>query len=71
MDDEKVQSGGSEKTISQKDADALKKCLEENKDDTSKCKALVEAVKDAAFSTSSTQKPRRPSMLRRGSLTDV
>ena len=71
MDDEKIQSGGSEKTVSQNDSDAMKKCLEENKDDGSKCKALVEAFKDSAFSTSATKKPWRPIILRRGALTDV
>ena len=71
MDDEKVQSGGSEKTIFQNDADALKRCLEENKDNSSKCKALVEAFKDSAYSSSSTKKPCTPISLGRGYLTDV
>ncbi|GFZ21029.1 hypothetical protein Acr_29g0001910 [Actinidia rufa] len=48
--------------------EALKKCLEENKRDTNKCKSIVEAFKS---SSTSKKKPIAPLRLRSGSLTDV
>ncbi|CAK9134409.1 unnamed protein product [Ilex paraguariensis] len=60
--------GGTEKTKTVVDVDeALRKCLEENKGDTTKCRSVVEAFK----SSTPPRKPIRPLRLRSGSLTDV
>ncbi|KAJ4728280.1 Ribosomal RNA small subunit methyltransferase E [Melia azedarach] len=78
MDNEKREnvvdggSGKTEKTMSQVEADALKKCLEENKGEQkthSRCKSKIEAFESS--SSSSLKKPLRPLRLRSGSLTDV
>lgn len=76
MNNEKGESGGdgasctdTQKTMSQEEVDALKKCLEENKGDHTKCKSKIDA-----FQSSSASSPRRPLprlRLRSGSLTDV
>ncbi|KAA8516050.1 hypothetical protein F0562_019229 [Nyssa sinensis] len=59
---EKIESVGTE-TVDE----ALKRCLELNKGDQTKCKSVVEAFK----SPSSSKKPLTPLRLRSGSLTDV
>ncbi|WRX10606.1 hypothetical protein QQP08_003093 [Theobroma cacao] len=55
------------KTLVQGKAEALEKCLEENKGDNTKCKAKVEAFR----SSSSPKKPLKSLRLRSGLLTDV
>uniref|UniRef100_A0A7N0SV41 Uncharacterized protein n=1 Tax=Kalanchoe fedtschenkoi TaxID=63787 RepID=A0A7N0SV41_KALFE len=50
------------------DDDGLKKCLEENNGERSKCKSQVEAFK-SSFDTPI--KPSTPLRLRSGSLTDI
>ncbi|OIT07322.1 hypothetical protein A4A49_00154, partial [Nicotiana attenuata] len=62
-DDEKKESDGAEKKVDVADIEALKKCLEENKGDNTKCKSLVEAFKSSSRI--------RPMRLRTGSWTDV
>ncbi|KAJ8441517.1 hypothetical protein Cgig2_026318 [Carnegiea gigantea] len=51
-------------------AEIMKKCLEENKGDKTKCQSQIEAFKSAA-SSPPTLKPPPSRILRRGSLTDV
>ena len=58
------------KILSQGKADGLKKCLEENKGDNTKCKDKVEAFRSSSPS-SPPRKPFTPIKLRSGSLTDV
>ncbi|KAL5863485.1 hypothetical protein ACOSQ3_000999 [Xanthoceras sorbifolium] len=63
-------NGGAGKTMSETEAKALKKCLEENKGEDKRhsiCKSKVEAFQ----STSSPPKKPLGPMLRSGSLTDV
>ncbi|XAR54057.1 hypothetical protein NMG60_11029048 [Bertholletia excelsa] len=65
--------GKAERTKSEVDG-VLKKCLEENKGDSAKCKSVIEAFKSSSSSSSSaesTRKPITPLRLRSGSLTDV
>ncbi|KAK3011250.1 hypothetical protein RJ639_010601 [Escallonia herrerae] len=72
MEDEKRETsddrGGGEKAKSVGDDEALKKCLEENKGDGSKCRSVVEAFKT---SSPTPKRPTLPLRLRSGSLTDV
>lgn len=70
MEAEKKESCGTEKgksasNVNEQD-EAFKKCVEENKGDSSKCKPKIEA-----FESSLPYKPLFPLMLRSGSLTDV
>lgn len=51
-------------------AEIMKKCLEENKGDKTKCQSQIEAFKSAA-SSPPTPKPPSSRILRKGSLTDV
>ncbi|KAK6260677.1 hypothetical protein SCA6_015151 [Theobroma cacao] len=75
MDQEKEVNGAvgggidetEKKTLVQGKAEALEKCLEENKGDNTKCKAKVEAFR----SSSSPKKPLKSLRLRSGLLTDV
>lgn len=63
--------GKTEKAMSEVEAEALKKCLEEKKGDQethSKCKSKIEAFQS---SSSHSKKPLGPLILRSGSLTDV
>lgn len=63
--------GKTEKAMSEVEAEALKKCLEEKKGEQethSKCKSKIEAFQS---SSSHSKKPLGPLMLRSGSLTDV
>ncbi|KAL8114174.1 hypothetical protein AgCh_021145 [Apium graveolens] len=54
------------KTSETENDEAFKKCMEENKEDGSKCKPKIEA-----FKSSIPVKPLFPLMLRSGYLTDV
>lgn len=70
MDENKRESGGdgdhgteTEKTKSA--GEELKKCLEENKGDSDKCKSMAEAFKSTSSSIS-TKKPIAPLRLRSG-----
>lgn len=63
--------GKTEEAMSEVEAEALKKCLEEKKGEQethSKCKSKIEAFQS---SSSHSKKPLGPLMLRSGSLTDV
>lgn len=65
--------GKTEKTMSEVEAEALKKCLEEKKGEQeihSKCKSKIEAFQSSS-SSSHSKKPLGPLKLRSGSLTDV
>ncbi|KMT20479.1 hypothetical protein BVRB_1g004670 [Beta vulgaris subsp. vulgaris] len=54
------------------DAEILRKCLEDNKGDKTKCKSKIEAFKFAATSPPSPKQPPSQNIfLRSGSLTDV
>ncbi|KAJ6729760.1 hypothetical protein OIU85_020646 [Salix viminalis] len=72
MDNEKGEGGGdtdgTKKKLSEDGAEALQKCLEENKGDRSKCKSRIDALR-----SSSAPRKRRvlPLRLKSGSLTDV
>jgi hypothetical protein len=76
MDDEKGESGGdspgandgTKKKLSKDGADALKKCLEENKGDRNKCKSKIDALRS---SSAPRKRPLLPLRLKSGSLTDV
>ncbi|KAL9672436.1 hypothetical protein QQ045_028686 [Rhodiola kirilowii] len=63
-------NGGSAKGVKSVDGndEELKKCLEENKGERSKCKSQVEAFKS---SFDKRMKPSTPLRLRSGSLTDI
>lgn len=67
MDEEKRESTEKIKNDDFNEEAILKKCLEENKGDSTNCKSKVEAFK----SSSSPKKPITPLRLRSGSLTDV
>ncbi|KAF1001569.1 hypothetical protein AG4045_030742 [Apium graveolens] len=70
MEAEKKESGAAEKSKTTSDVneqdEAFKKCMQENKGDSSKCKPKIEA-----FESSLPFKPLFPLMLKSGSLTDV
>ncbi|KAK3194794.1 hypothetical protein Dsin_026104 [Dipteronia sinensis] len=76
LDGEKGEKSGgngseAEKTMSVNEAEALKKCLEENKGEDKKhdkCKSKVEAFQSTS---SPPKKPQLWPLLRSGSLTDV
>ncbi|KAA8520635.1 hypothetical protein F0562_014890 [Nyssa sinensis] len=83
-DDKKLSDGGhggkpdnTQQSLGTEDVDeALKRCLEQNKGDNTKCKSLVEAFKSPSSPPpppppSSSKKPVTPLRLRSGSLTDV
>lgn len=71
METQKKENAATDKakstTTSENEKDeAFKKCMEVNKEDSSKCKPKIEA-----FESSLPFKPLFPLMLRSGSLTDV
>ncbi|KAG6786775.1 hypothetical protein POTOM_008391 [Populus tomentosa] len=76
MDDEKGESSGdslgandgTKKKLSNDGAEALKKCLEENKGDRNKCKSKIDALRS---SSAPRKRPLLPLRLKSGSLTDV
>lgn len=69
--DEKTDNGGAKKIMSPCDVEALKKCLRENKGDSVKCQAQVEAFR-SSFSLKKPHLPPRPSLkLPCGSMTDL
>ncbi|WOG90481.1 hypothetical protein DCAR_0209725 [Daucus carota subsp. sativus] len=61
-----AEKGKSTSNVKEQDEAAFKKCMEENKGDSSKCRPKIEA-----FESSLPFKPLFPLMLKSGSLTDV
>lgn len=52
-------------------AEALRKCMEENKGDRTKCKSVVDAFKSSSPNSTAPKKPIRPIGIGRVTLTDV
>lgn len=86
MDEDKRESGGggdcgSKKKINNNPknnavggenvAEALRKCLEENKGERTKCKSVVDAFQSSSPNSTAPKKPIGPFSIGRVSLTDV
>ncbi|KAL6981965.1 hypothetical protein U1Q18_023587 [Sarracenia purpurea var. burkii] len=71
---ERRRGGGTEKTkpVEEEGIDeALKKCLEGNEGESTKCKTVVEAFKSSSPPSNPTNRRTAPLRLMSGSLTDV